>query len=678
MVKSLSDGTAFTPVCGIAGILNPHGVDGDPEVTLRRMLASLRHRGPDEFGLYLDEAVALGSARLSILDLATGQQPIANEDGTLWIVFNGEIFNHIELRQALEARGHRFTTRTDTEVLLHLYEEYGSDCLHRLNGQFALAIWDNRTHALFLARDRCGIRPLFYYATGRTLAFGSEIKAILNTGLLMPDLDPGALAEVFTFWSPLPGKTVFRRVQELPPGHYLLADERGLHLRRYWQLEFGDSVGGARWQTVCPDESALVEEFQSLLVDATRARLRADVPVGAYLSGGLDSSTVAAIIRHETSTPLRTFSIAFTDASFDERDHQRRMADLLGTDHQVIEATHAEISQVFPKVVWHIEAPTLRTAPAPMLMLAGSVHEAGFKVVLTGEGADEFLAGYDIFKEAAVRRFWARQPESRRRPLLLQRLYPEIFAPMRPNSEFLRAFFSQDLLDLTAKDYSHAPRWRNTRRTWRFLSRDSRWDVAPSAASAIAPLVPAGFDQWGSLERAQFLEAAIFLPQYLLSAQGDRAAMAYSVEGRFPFLDRQVVDFCCRLPSTLKLRGLRDKRLLRLASRRWLPPAICDRRKQPYRAPIHRSFFHRRGPGYVREMLSPSALTATGLFHSPAVEGLVRKLEQGKAVGETDDMALAGILSTQLLHAQFIRGFRPASPLDHRDPVKVCRPVRPR
>jgi asparagine synthase (glutamine-hydrolysing) len=639
-------------MCGIAGMVLPAGLPPNAEDQLRRMLSIIRHRGPDEFGLYLDEQAALGSVRLSIVDLDTGRQPIANEDETLWIVFNGEIFNHVELRPELEKRGHHFTTQTDTEVILHLYEEMGPNCLARLNGQFAIAIWDARRRTLFLARDRLGVRPLFYTRQNGALYFGSEIKAMLNGAPVSAAIDPAALREVFTYWSPLPGHTAFRDIVELPPGHYLMAGDGNVSIRRYWQLEFDGATQPADRSP--RDIAGRLEEFQALLVDATRIRLRADVPVGAYLSGGLDSSAIAAVVRNHTPNRLRTFSIAFTDASFDERDHQQRMARFLGTEHQVVEATHADIARVFPDVVWHTEVPVLRTAPAPMLLLSKLVQDSGFKVVLTGEGADEFLAGYDIFKEAKIRRFCARQPGSKLRAALLQRLYPEILAASQSSGAFLTAFFLEGSTDVDSPDYSHAVRWRNTRRTWRFFTDDVLRTGDDLPVDAIVPLVPDGFSQWGLLDRAEFLEAAIFLPQYLLCSQGDRMAMANSVEGRFPFLDHRLVEFCNRLPAELRMRGLQDKYLLRALARRWLPEETAGRRKRPYRAPIHRSFFDGKTADYVRESLSEDALRRSGFFKPAVVSQLVAKLDQGKPLGETDDMALAGILSTQLLHAQFV------------------------
>ncbi len=633
-------------MCGIVGILNLATDVPIREIDLRQMLAMIRHRGPDQFGIYLDDRVGLGSARLSIIDLATGQQPISNEDETLWIVFNGEIFNYRELRPDLERRGYRFATETDTEVLLHLYEEFGVDCLSKLNGQFAFAIWNSRDKTLFLARDRLGVRPLFYTQAGGALIFASEIKAIFADPRVRAEIDPVALNQIFSYWSTLSPRTVYRGIVELPPGHYVLARRGKIAVKRYWQLCFEPQPS---------DFNDCVEEFGALLTDATLIRLHADVPVGAYLSGGLDSSIITALIRG-SGHRLDSFSIAFDDPRFDESKHQRAMAQYLGTQHQVVVATHEDIGRDFSEVIWHTETPILRTAPAPMFLLSKLVRDHGYKVVLTGEGADEFLGGYDIFKEAIIRQFWARQPDSMRRSRLLQRLYPDIHLS---DSAFLTAFFREGLLDTMAPEYSHAVRWRNGRRLRRFLSEEMRNDDLE---------YPPGFLQWGMLERAQYLEATIFLSQYLLSSQGDRMSMAHGVEGRFPFLDYRLVEFCCRLPSRFKLRGLKEKYLLKILGRKLLPPEIWQRTKRPYRAPIHQCLLG---------LVSLEQIAATGLFRAKAVAQLVRKIESGVVVSESDDMALAGIVSTQLVHQLFVANFKIPPPLSDRDDVKVCHEFQP-
>ncbi len=574
-------------MCGIVGTLDWSG-EHPPDVgLLRRMLGVIRHRGPDEFGLYVDHRVGIGCARLSIVDLSTGQQPIPNEDESLWIVFNGEIYNHPELRAELERAGHRFSTRSDTEVILHLYEDLGPACLQRLNGQFAIAIWDTRKEELFLARDRLGIRPLFYTSLPQGLVFGSEIKTLLLDPRVEARLDPYALAQAFTFWAPLAPRTTFQNILELPPGHYMQVRADSATLSRYWSLTFPQAGAEERIS-----EEEAVEQLRYLLSDATRLRLRADVTVGSYLSGGIDSTLIAALIRQHTPESLCTFSIAFEEPAFDERAYQEVATAFLATDHRRTECTNADVGQIFPEVVWHAEAPLLRASPAPMYLLSRLVHENNIKVVLTGEGADEFLGGYNIFKEDKVRRFWARQPESAWRPLLLRRLYPYVADLSRGGDAYLAAFFRQGLAEVNQVGYSHQIRWRNTARLQRLFSAGLRETLGGyDPVGEFAALLNGRLPGWSHLAQAQYIEVATFMSPYLLSSQGDRMMAANSVEGRFPFLDHRVVEFCSRLPPHLKIRGLQEKHILKKSAQGLLPPQVWQRRKQPYRAPIHPAFF---------------------------------------------------------------------------------------
>jgi len=655
-------------MCGIVGIYNLKNGVPIEVTTLKRMLAAIRHRGPDEFGIYTDDQVGLGNARLSIIDLSTGSQPITNEDETLWIVFNGEIFNYVELRPELEARGHQFRTASDTEVIVHLYEDLGPDCLQHFNGQFAIAIWDKRRRELFLARDRLGVRPLYYTVADGALIFGSEIKALLTTGRVRAEIDPASLNQVFTFWSTLTPHTVFRDIFEVPPGHYALVRDGQFTIHRYWGLSFPPAG-----EEDSRPEAEIAAELRELLVDATRIRLRADVPVGAYLSGGLDSSTITALIRNYTNNYLKTFSIAFSDREFDEREYQERMVDFLHTDHRRVECTHADVGRVFPDVIWHTETPILRTSPAPMFMLSQLVRENNIKVVLTGEGADEFLGGYNIFKEAKVRRFWARQPESKLRPMLLRRLYSYIPQLGAGSRAYLESFFKQGLADTADPVYSHRIRWRNTARLKQLFSGELREAVvAHDPMAEFAATLDGHFARWSGLAQAQYIEVSVFMSEYLLSSQGDRVLAANSVEGRFPFLDYRLVEFCSRIPPHLKIRGLNEKYILKKSASDLLPASVCQRPKRPYRAPIHRSFFPPEGaPPYVDELLSPPAVAAAGYFDPQAVARLVKKCRRDALVSESDDMALAGVLSTQLVHRLFVEDFTmPAS--DDLHPLKLC------
>lgn len=656
-------------MCGIVGILSQLGNHHVDESTIRQMLGMIRHRGPDEFGVYHNPQIGLGNARLSIIDLQSGQQPIANEENTCWIVFNGEIFNYVELRPQLEEQRHHFRTNTDTEVILHLYEEYGNECVSYLNGQFAFAIWDEREQRLFCARDRVGICPFFYSEKNDVLVFASEIKALLASSYISAELNPLSIDQIFTFWSTLSPNTAFNGIYELPPAHYLVAENGSISIKPYWQLKFRSS-------DLVPDKAVdeYSDELRNLLIDATQIRLRAEVPVGAYLSGGLDSSLITAIISNYTNSPLDTFSIAFDDPTYDESLYQQQMADIIGTQHNTLHIKEEDISAIFPDVIWHTETPIMRTSPAPMYLLSKLVNHHGYKVVTTGEGADEFFGGYNIFKETMLRHFWAKQPTSVIRPLLLRRLYPYISGLTSRNTSFFQAFFQQGLTDVELPIYSHALRWSNTARLKRFFSDSLQQKITQlySGSSALDGVkYPIDFMQWKPLERAQYLEITIFMSQYLLSSQGDRMTMANTVEGRYPFLDHRVIEFANQLPQNLKLRALTEKFLLKRLGKNWLPKEILMRPKQPYRAPAHRSFFHDSTPDYVHELLSTKVLKSSGLFNSTAVEQFVGKIKRSSIVSETDNMALVGILSSQILHHQFCSNFRMCPPISQMDNVKV-------
>lgn len=640
-------------MCGIAGTLSL-SQNGSADVSLlKAMLRPIVHRGPDATGVHAEGPVGLGHVRLSIIDLTGGAQPMSNADGTLWIVFNGEIFNYLELREELVRRGCRFATRSDTEVILHLYEERGDDCVRALNGQWAFAIWDARARRLFLSRDRMGVRPLFYTTAGGALVFASEAKSLFVHPAVTREIDPVGLEQVFTFWTTLPPRTIFRKVVELPPGHSLIAERGTVRVEPHWRLTYAPGPDGRA------SEGEHAERLLALLADATRIRLRADVPVGAYLSGGLDSSVVTALVMRFAEARLRTFSVAFDEPEFDERRYQREVSAFLGTEHQELRCSSADIGRVFPEVIWHTEKPVLRTAPAPLFLLSRAVRQSGFKVVLTGEGADEALGGYDIFKEAKIRRFWAARPESRRRPRLLRRLYPYLENVQRQPVAYLQAFFCVKPEHQSSPFFSHLPRWEMTSWLKLFFSADVRAEA--SAASPYAELeqsLPPDYAEWDPFSRAQYLESAYLLPGYILSSQGDRVSMAHAVEGRFPFLDHRVVEFATTLPPRLKMRVLNEKYLLKRATAGLIPRAVTARSKQPYRAPEAGSFFaaERNGAGfdYVMELLSPERLKRDALFEPGPVGKLVEKVRRGHALGIRDNMAFVGILSTQLLVDQFV------------------------
>jgi asparagine synthase (glutamine-hydrolysing) len=649
-------------MCGIAGVANLTATRAPDEETVGAMIAMLRHRGPESAAVYLDPRgrAGLGHARLSIIDLAGGLQPLTNENGTLWTVVNGEFFNYIELAEELCAAGHSLRTGSDSELLLHLYEDRGIEgALDAIIGQFAFALWDEPSGEIILGRDRLGVRPLFYTVAEGALLFGSEIKALLADSRVRVEPDVAALDQTFTYWAPLPGRTAFSGISEVPAGCIVRArcGSADLDVRRYWRMRFPTDGDSAQ-----VDAGEAEEQLRALIVDATRLRLRADVPVGAYLSGGLDSSAITAIVRRYTGNALRTFSVTFSDTDFDERAYQLRMAAHLGTDHAVVDCSAADIAEVFPDVIWHAEVPLLRTSPAPLFLLSALVRRSGLKVVLTGEGSDEFLGGYDIFKEALVRRFWAREPQSRLRPLLVRALHGHA-ATVRNASQaapaFLEAFYRQGLTETEDPAYSHRPRWRNTTRLKSLLRRENREALTASgydSEAALFSVLDRELHDYDPLGKAQYLEASLFLPQYLLSSQGDRMAMAHSVEGRFPFLDHRVVEFAARLPAYLKLRGLNEKYLLKRAVRDLLPDEIWQRHKQPYRAPIREAFAGGGAPPYVAELLSEDCVARAGLLAPEGVARLYRKA-RSMPLGEMDEMGLVGALSLQLWHDAFVERF---------------------
>ncbi|MFZ5638695.1 MAG: asparagine synthase (glutamine-hydrolyzing) [Pseudomonadota bacterium] len=638
-------------MCGIAGFSGPDVRPDTARPTLERMIRTLAHRGPDGYGFHADEGVGLAHARLSIIDLSTGDQPIHNPRRTVWTVFNGEIFNYVELRRELEAEGRAFYTQSDTEVIVHLYDRDGDAFVERLNGQFAIALWDEARRRLVLARDRAGIRPLYLARDGGRLWFASEVKALFAALPQRAQFDPLGLAETFATWSPIEPHTAYRGIESLPPGHLLALEADGREtLRRYWDWTFTDAEATAPSRHPLSVEAATAE-LRALLVDAVRLQLRADVPVGAYLSGGLDSSGIVAMIRGFTDTPVRTFSVAFEDGEFDESEHQMAMVRHLGTDHTTLRCTRRDIGEAFPRLIRHAETPVLRTAPVPLMLLAGSVREHGYKVVLTGEGADEVFGGYDLFKESKVRRFWARQPESRFRPRLLERLYGYLpNSPVR-NPAFAQTFFGQGMEHLQRPIFAHVPRWTTSQRALGLLSADLRAEVGGfNALDAFEATLPPGIARWSPLARDQYVEAKSLLAGYLLSSQGDRVAMANSIEGRFPYLDHRVIEFANRLPPSYKIRGMTEKYLLRRALADLLPNDIVNRTKQPYRAPDSASFFFDGKPlDYVADLLSEDSLRAAGLFDPAAVGRLFEKCRAGRATGFADNQAFVGVLSTMLI-----------------------------
>lgn len=637
-------------MCGIAGILNTDGALKVDNPVLQKMAHLLKHRGPEEKGLYIDDVIALTQSRLSIIDLSSGIQPIHNEDKSLWIIFNGEIFNYPDLREYLISKGHVFYTHTDTEVILHLFEEEGINCIHKLNGQFAFAIWDRTKKFLFLARDRIGIRPLFFTQFNNNFIFASEVKAILSFEQVKREINSQAIDQIFTFWTTLRGKTIFDNISELPPGHYIVSQNGKLEVNQFWQPPFSSEKNSN-------NRTELVAQLKELLYDAVKIRLRADVPVGSYLSGGLDSSGVTTTIKRNFNNNLRTFGIRFESSDFDEGEFQQEMVEFLNVDHTDLLVTNSDIAENLESMLWFTEKPLLRTAPIPLYLLSRVVHDSGYKVVLTGEGADEFFGGYNIFKETKIRNFWSKYPDSKLRPLLLAKLYPYIFKDKRLNNSLVE-FFKFGIDDPSNPFFSHIVRWNNTSKIKSFFSKNLKDELHYyNSLNELLSALPSDFFNWDYLKKAQFLEITIFLSNYLLSSQGDRPAMANSVELRMPFLDYRVMELMCNVDPELKINGLNEKFLLKKVFSDILPKRILERPKNPYRAPVKQGLLINNK--LIENYLNLDSIIEAGLFDPVKVELLLKKLHKIDKASETDNMALIGILSSQIIFSKFIKDFNP-------------------
>lgn len=638
-------------MCGIAGIMNAEGAPAPSFAELERMIAMLGHRAPDGHGFYRDDRVGLAHGRLSLIDLATGAQPVSFADQSIWVLLNGEIFNYIELRRDLKALGHRFHTEGDTEVVAACYAEYGERAWAMLNGQFAIALWDRRAQKFYLVRDRVGISPLHYALVESGLVFASEPKALFAGGRVTPRFNAAGLAKAFAFWSPPAPHTVFEGIQQVEPATALCFDSRLRATRkRYWAPKLAVTP-------MSDDEAA--DGVAHYLARAVSLRLRADVPVGAYLSGGLDSSLIGVFAKDALGgADLDTFSIGFEDQRFDERGAQNVVADVLSSRRHEIVCGGKDIVDVLEDVVWHCESPLLRTSPAPMFLLSDLVRRNNIKTVLTGEGADEYFAGYTIFKEDQIRRFWARQPESKMRSALLSRIHHYIGADGARSNDLWRSFFANGLSETEHPFYAHLVRWRNTSWTWRLLAPEIAAEASLEALMAdTAASMPEGWSSADPLTRAQLTEIETFMSSYLLSSQGDRVTMGHGVEGRFPFLDPDLIDFSFTLPKRQKLDGLHDKVVLRRLAQRRLPESVWRRKKQPFRAPIAGALFGPEGRDRYRDYLMPASLAEHGLCNAAVVGQLLRRVDEGKPLGEREEMGLVGVLTLTILARHLGAGF---------------------
>jgi asparagine synthase (glutamine-hydrolysing) len=659
-------------MCGIIGFLR--GRPGDDESLGRSMLEQVRYRGPDAGYLHLDGPAALGVRRLAIVNVAHGPQPTFSDDGEIAAVFNGEVYNHRELRAELTACGYRLRDGSDAEVIPHAYRRWGLDFPSHFNGDFAIAVWDRRRRQLILARDRLGVKPLFYTRAGGDFLFASEVKSLFAHPAVERRLDPRFLAQVFTFWTGLDTGSPFAGVSQVAAGTVRAFDARhqlvGEH--RYWDVPYRATVPAFRGNFREGQEA-----YRAELRKAVGLRLQADVPVGTYTSGGIDSAAVNVVAFKDVGhRETRTFSVTFEDRLFDESDHQRRVARSLGLESHEVRVGAADMYANFARAVYHAEAPLFRTAPVPMFLLSRRVAAARVKVVLTGEGSDEIAWGYDLFREAKLRRFWSRQPQSRARPQLFRKLYA--YLPQFQNPRHLQLlvdFFRTGMGRPDLPLYSHQTRIANSAAGHVLLSRAMKEGIAarPPEEDLIDSL-PADFADRSLLERCQYLEMKTLLHGYLLSSQGDRMLSAHGVEGRFPYLDHHVIEFLAGVPASFRLRGLHDKAILREAFRADLPAGICERPKFAFRAPELNAFL--ADPhGLVAAHLDPTAVAEAGVFDPAAVAQFRQRLARTPAeqFSTRDNLAFIQLLSTQLLYAQHVRSFAAVPTRGTPDDVTVTR-----
>jgi asparagine synthase (glutamine-hydrolysing) len=644
-------------MCGIAGAIDLVSRREVPNVVIDRMARALVHRGPDEEGFFYGPGVAMASRRLAIVGLADGQQPVSNEGRNLFVVFNGELFDYIEIRKELTDRGHLFLTHCDTEIIPHLWEEFHLGMFSRLRGQFAIALFDRDRHQLTLGRDRFGISPLYWSRQGDWLLFASEIKALLASGMVPAQADRRGIDQIFTF-AAMPGPTTcFEGVQLLPAGHYLQitpSSDRGespiLSERAFWTMDFPDRGDEMR----VGDPRKLVDEFEAILLKAVEKRLRADVPVGAYLSGGLDSSLIVAMAAKLRGPALQTYTIRVDDPALDEVSAAVRSARYIGTEPPVVEEfSGSDAVALYPQLIQAAESPVVDTSCAALLKLARRVHAGGQKVVLTGEGADEWFAGYPWYKIDKILSALDLVPgfspsHLARRAFLRVNHVPQY--PPEKRADLERAvggpnawIDSYGVLALAKLRFYAAPMRE-------VLERAHPWEELGMDLQRAR--------HWAPLNRGLWVGARVTLAGHLLQAKGDRVAMHSSVEARYPFLDEDVFDFAAKLHPRWKLRGFTDKYLLRLVAERWLPPEISRRHKVIFRAPLD-SFHLDPEPKFVGELLSDESLRRTGYFDEKAVQFWRKgylQLPKGSLPRLSLEMGLAAVVATQLWHHTFIDG----------------------
>jgi asparagine synthase (glutamine-hydrolysing) len=559
-------------MCGICGIFDFKGTPVDPEL-LQRMTDRIRHRGPDGEGYLVSNEVGLGNRRLSIIDLEGGWQPQSNEDGTIRVVFNGEIYNFIELREELIQEGHVFKTRSDTEVIVHGYEEWGVDCTNRFNGIFAFALWDSNRRRLLIARDHLGVKPLYYVILGNRLLFASEIKALLEDPGCPKEVDLQALSQLFTLrYVPSP-RTLFRGIQKLPPGHRMIVQSAGIHVERYWK-----KTPKIRTEI---NEPELIDEYQALVEDAVRLQMRSDVPVGLFLSSGIDSGSLLAIMSKLSNQPVRTFTIGFENSEkANETDDARVLANMFGADHSQMILSPHDYEQYYERYLWDLEEPVGNETAAAFYFVS-LITSKSVKVALTGQGADEPWAGYGRYIGAKLSGAYSRLPQ-----FLIKGLLSKVGERWVTNPQWKRgltSLYEKDVLTRLVNIYSFfSPTMKD--RLFQPWLKEHVSSNGVEAKQALGRL-QAEVQDLDPLSQILYMDTRTNLPDDLLMVS-DKTSMANSLEVRVPFLDYRLVEFIETLPSNLKLRGLEGKYLHKKAAEKWLPKELVHRKKKGFANPI--------------------------------------------------------------------------------------------
>lgn len=632
-------------MCGIAGLIDVRENRPVDLSTLRSMVSAIYHRGPDDVGFQAEPGLGLAACRLSIIDLAGGHQPISNEDGTIWVAFNGELFDYPEIRQSLLSRGHTLKTRCDTEAIVHLWEDYGEQLFDHLRGQFAFALWDSRKRCLILARDRAGICPLYWARRDDWLLFGSEIKAILASGMVPAQPDPNGLDHLFTYFCQASTRTCFAGVNALLPGHYLRIQGDRIETRQYWDLNFPDA-GDER----VDDENKLADELEAVMTKAVQRRLHSDVPVVSYLSGGVDSIVIAAMIRKLRGEPAPAFTVQVGERQFDETREAGIAADYLGIQPNIVDGSLSQLASTYPDLIMAAESPVTDTTCAAMVMQSRAVRSRGYKVALSGEGADEAFAGYVWFKSGKLRHGFE----------TLTGQWPEIVngwlkyvIPWVPSYQKVRNIHDKFGCMPAQMDVhnavAHSRQLFYSKSMWESLSGRVAMDDFTFDTARIR--------RWHPLNSSLYFSYKLMLAGMLLTHKGDRAAMHNSVETRPPFLDEDVVAFASSIHPKYKLRGMQEKYLLRLFAQRLLPKPIAMRRKKMFRAPMWGSFVGDNAPEFVRQLLSDESLKKTQYFDPAAVRLAIQefpKLSKYSLRRIPIEMGMINVIATQIWHHTFI------------------------